>query len=473
MLPEMIGYFAFSIVAAAALARATAPLEITAFSAGLSLALVNFALCLYPAFQLPLAYLGAALLGGLAAPGLLRGPSRARGLRLLGAAAALLFAAVVVGSFVADAKDTIDLARNTVYPGERVAAGGDVAWTRIFGGLYGFFQSEERYPAAWDNVCEASAFLLLFPVPLAHLVFRLGTRRTVAAVEWGLLGYVVLVVTWMWLGWLPSLASITGLRHVPAVRAASGLGLASILWCCVFLSRREDPDDTPATRTKLVWAGAFGALALLFAAWFDRSIPGFLEPRDVVLGCAIAAAGAYTLVGRHVLAFAATVCVPGFLAFGLVNPVAVGLSPILENGLCRKVSALVERDPSARWTVYGDALDADLLKTTGAHVFNGTLVVPPFDDLAVLDPGGGARHVYNRYAHVRLDPVQDPRIAFVPGTSGDRYAISIDPKSVAWRRLGIRYAVLPYRSTDPGFLAVAELVETIPEDRLGIYRYRW
>jgi hypothetical protein len=473
MLPEMIGYGCLAVVAAAALARASTVASVAWTAAALALALVNFALCLYPPFQVAVGYLLVALAAGVLAQGA-RGPREpALARRLLAAAAALLFAFVVVGSFAADAKETVDLVRGTVYPGDRTSAGGDVPWTRVFGGIFGFFLAEHRYPPGWDNVCEASGFLLLFPLPLVHLVSRVRSRKQVRPIEWCLLGYVVLVLSWMRLGWPGPLAGATGFRHVPGVRATLGLGLASILWCCVFLAR-EDDADAPTVRAKLVWASAAAMLALAFALYFRRSVPGFLEPRDVLLGCALSGAAAYTLVGKHTAAFAATVLAPGVLAFGLVNPLAVGLSTVLEDELCRKVQAIVRRDPGARWTVYGNDLYPNLIKTTGAHVFNGTLVVPPFADLAVLDPRGSARTVYNRYAHVGLTPVEGAPTRFEPSPeSGDRYSIRIDPKSDEWRRLGIRYVVLPYPSADRGFLAVAELVETSTEDRLYVYRYRW
>jgi hypothetical protein len=56
---------------------------------------------------------------------------------------------------------------------------------------------------------------------------------------------------------------------------------------------------------------------------------------------------------------------------------------------------------------------------------------------------------------------------------GDAYTMEIDPAADVWSRLGIRYVVLPFASTDPDFLSKAPLVLTLPEEGLWIYRYDW
>jgi hypothetical protein len=122
--------------------------------------------------------------------------------------------------------------------------------------------------------------------------------------------------------------------------------------------------------------------------------------------------------------------------------------------------------------VYGGYMVADLLKTSGANVVNGTKVVPPLDDLRVLDPSGSARPTYNRYAHVDFMPANGTGVSFKL-IHADAYAIAIDPKSELLRELGVGYVALPYAASDPEFLALTRPVATLPEIPLWIYSYRW
>jgi hypothetical protein len=71
----------------------------------------------------------------------------------------------------------------------------------VFGGFFGHLMSEENYPLVWGNVCEASNFVLLFPVAIAAILCRAWRRRSVTALEWGLSAYLVLTFSWLAIGW--------------------------------------------------------------------------------------------------------------------------------------------------------------------------------------------------------------------------------------------------------------------------------
>ena len=99
-------------------------------------------------------------------------------------------------------------------------------------------------------------------------------------------------------------------------------------------------------------------------------------------------------------------------------------------------------------------------------------VLQPLDDLRVIDPKSSGASIYNRYAHIELEPDQGPDVSFSLH-QGDWYIIHITPSSDLLRRLGIRYVVFPQAFTDPAFLATAELVTSVPDASLWIYRYTW
>ncbi len=472
MLPEAVGCVALLLVAAHHLVLSSRRWVIAASALIFALCLLDFALSLYPPFQVPLFHLGIAILVGSLGPRLAMGLGRVNlGFRAGCAILAVSVAGVVLASYYSDARPAIDVMRSTVYPGSRISMGAELTWAQVFGGFYGAFISQESHPEAWGNVCEVSNFVLLFPVPMAALLWQAWHKRRVTALEWSLIVYLVVVFAWLTVRWPYALAVASGFAWTQGPRPLLGLGLASIILCCVFLAKRrvDLPDGSTA---RLFVAIPWLALLVAFALSAGRETGNFATGAQVALASLVPAGVGYLLLTRRRIAFAICVLVPNIWSNGLVNPIAVGLGPILDTELFREVSRIVERDPDARWTVYASYPRANFLKATGAQVFNGTQVVPPLEDLRVIDASPTAARTYNRFAHIELVPRKGSSVTFkLRGI--DRYSIAISPMSDVWRRLGIRYVTLPFAPTSREFLAMTSLVLEQPDARMWVYEYRW
>jgi hypothetical protein len=391
--------------------------------------------------------------------------------------------AVVLAAFYRDAKPAIDLVRGTVYPGARVSSGGELTVAQVFGGFYGFLMSMSNFPAAWSNACEASNFVLLSPVPLAVLAWRAWRKKGTTALEWSLAAYIAVVLAWLTLRWPYALAAATGFGWSSKTRPLLGLGLASVLLCCVYLSKRRD--DLPAgLRGRILVAGSMLALLAAYAVDFSRVTEGFASPAQSILVSLAACGAGYLLLARKKTAFAIGLLLPSIWSFGIVNPVVQGLGPIIDTKLFKEVSAIVAKDPDARWAVFGrwaqigsirgdgiGYLKADFIKATGARVFNGTKVVPPLDDLRAIDPNSAAAWTYNRYAHVGLVPHDGPEVEFTQSAE-DAYTISIDPVGSDFGKLGIRYVALPAAVANQEFRDATSLVLQLTDSWMWVYEYR-
>lgn len=261
MLPEMVGCFALAVVATHYIARSADRRVVLGAGAVLAASLLAFTFCLYPPFQIPLIFLGIALLVGSLLPHRDR-IKRDWPVRAATLAVTALVVVVLLAVFCAEMKTTFDAIRNTVYPGSRVSQGGEVSVTRLFAGFFGFFMSETSYPSAWLNVCEASSFVLLFPVLVVWFGWRLARRR-VGPMEWSLLVYCLAVTLWVVVGWPSVLASVTGFRFVPSTRAILGPGLAGILWCCVFVADRSEEHGGDLAARSILVAVSVLSLAIL------------------------------------------------------------------------------------------------------------------------------------------------------------------------------------------------------------------
>ncbi len=472
MLPETVGCVALLLVSLHYLALSSRRWVIAAAALVSACCLLGSVLSLYPPFQVPLFHLGIAVLVGSLGPRLVAGAQR-RDLAFRSGCAvlALSVAAAAVAFYYRDAEPAIDLMRATVYPGSRMSSGGEVTLAQVFGGFYGVLMSQESYPRVWENVCEASSFILLFPVPAAALVWRAWRKERATALEWSLSAYVVVVLAWMTLRWPHALAVVTGFGLSPGKRSLLGVGLASIILCCVFLAKRR-VDLPRGLGPRLVVAASMLALLMALALDFAHVTGNFATGGQAVLVSLVALGAGYLLLARKRIAFAVCLLVPSVWSYGLVNPVSVGLGPILDTRLFQQVSRIVDRDPDARWIVYGGFVTADLIKATGAQVFSGTKVVPPLEDLRVLDPKSTAAPTYNRSAHIELVPEKGSEVVFTL-VQADWYRITIDPMSDAWRRLGIRYVALPFAAADREFLETTALVLELPDSGVWVYKYPW
>jgi hypothetical protein len=467
LLPETIGCVALAIVAAHYLVLARRRWVVALAAVACFVCAANVALALYPPYQVPLLYLGATVGAASLGPRLRFGGGGVVS-RLALAGLVVAGVLVVLLLFYRDAREGIALMRGTVYPGSRLVAGGSLTLAQVFGGFFTFFMSPERFPAAWENICEASNFLLLFPVPMAALAWQRWRGRAVSVVEWALLGYIVVLLAWTIVGWPRWLAVASGFGLSQPVRSLVGLGVASIVLCCIFLAKpAAELPARPGARL-LVVAGI--ATFLLLYAWdFNRVTAGFATGGQVALLVLVGTAAACLLLVRQRLAFAACVLLPHLWSYALVNPVAVGLGPVLQAKAFRQLSEVVAAEPDARWVAYGDISSATLQKMAGARVWNGINIIPPLADWRVIDPEGRGMEVYNRYGYIRLIPEQDAVVG-LSAVRNDLYEMRVDPKSGVWRALGIRYVVLPKASTDAEFVAKTTLVRQLP--RAWIYRLR-
>jgi hypothetical protein len=470
--PEMLGYLALGLVAAHYVALSERAWVIAVAALAVLACGLGFALTFYPPFQIPLFYLGVAILAGSLGPRLLAGEAaKYLRLRVAAFAAAILLAGTLLALYYQEAKPTIELMRGTVYPGSRIGTGGDVTIVQLFSGFYGFFMSETDFPKVWVNVCRASNFVLLFPIPAAVILGRAWQRQTSSALEWSLVAYLAVVCLWMLVGGPRFLAVATGFGMSHTVRWLVGVGLGSILLCCVFLARRQE-EQPSKTSPGLVAGAVIVALLLLYSWTFNRETDGFASADIIVPAIVISGLAGYYLLARERKAFAICILTPSVLIFTWVNPVAVGLGPILEARPFREARQIVSREPDARWISYVSVENANLLKAAGARVFNGTNFVPPLEDLRVLDPDSSDNTAYNRYAHVRLAPAHGHDATFVLHRF-ELYTIQISPASNLWRQMGIRYVVLSEKAKDAEFLRAASLVHALPGEKMWVYRYNW
>lgn len=452
-LPELLIAFALATTGGIYLLFAARKRFIALGAALVAYAVLSLLLHVYPPFIVPMAFLGATLLVGLALePGAAAAVRRRIGWRALCLGVALLLVGLVGGHYVSDAMDAIEVMANTRYPGRRVSESGDLSWPRL---MYGYFEAlrvgEHRLPLPPTNASEASSFIVLAPlllllVPLSALLKRRNAVLAALAI------YCAVVGLWITVP-LPeaveTFLQAIGWSWSPPVRSVLGFGLASIITVVVLFARIRDGSVElyPVGARAMVPLLVVSCL-LLFGWGLHKVDPEFFRPKVIlaaaVLG-AIMAAG--VALGRvRVLALGLGLAIAPAL---LVNPLLSGLSSVLE----KPVLNAAKRQGNARgdrWVVVGDFVFSQGLKASGLEVLTGSQMIPNHASARVLDPAGRFEEIWNRYAHIALRSEPGRREAAYELISPDLYAISLDVCGHALPELGVTHVAytVPVPSAD-------------------------
>ena len=467
MLPELVASWAVCVGCAAQFFKAAIWWRKVCAFFGFVFFGINFVLCLYPPFQIPLCWLGVVFLIGL---WYANQKDRRDALGLLWLGTALAAIALILVPFWFDVRGTLDIVANTVYPGRRRSLGGDLSFLKIFSGVIGFFQIEEAQPRVYDNICEASNFYPFWvPVALAIFVARVRHKILVSPLFLAL-GSFLVAMTLYCAAKLPFLfmrASL--LSFATEKRALLAIGLANIFFCCLFFDRYRE--RILSNRSAAVIGSAFwlAIAALLWTLWKEDPI-FFSKKLRIALPLAInGALLALFFWERSRQWTPAALVTLLYLSNAGINPIMRGLSPLIDSPAFSAIGKIHAAEPDAKWIVYDSRYFAQLVKASGTSVFNGTKIVPDLPFLYQLDPGGAHDWIYNRYANIVCEL---PRYGYQVSAglaNPDLYIWFLAPDLPTLQKAGYKYALFP--SAWPGAASCGfSLREKIEPGNLWVYR---
>lgn len=355
----------------------------------------GFALTLYPAWEIPMAYVTAALLIGVlvAERHHLRWTPK-KDVPILGAGILLL--AVGLGYVMVKSSDAISAVMNTSYPGSRISTGG--------GGLLLLGRSPISYITPYLAQSAAttlraggpdagSMFIDLFPLGIILTAWVLFREKTRDAVLIALAVPAVLLGAYTCFGFPEWLARITVMGNSMALRCAVVLGLLNLLMLfrAVALMRR-----------RMNWAASLavaGVCSIAITIMCRFSEPEIMGTLKCLLVLGVIFIGMLAFLSRKSVVIATFCCFTALMAGLPVNPMQQGIAPITDNAVIRTVRQVVEEDPKARWFAAVD-WQSNMMAFAGAHTIDATNTYPNPELWDVLDPDGSDRDVWNRYAHM-------------------------------------------------------------------------
>lgn len=466
MMPEMLASWAVALVCVLQLFRSGNLGTRVTYFVILVIAVVNFSLCFYPPFQIPLGYLGLAVVVSWL------WQNKNETLRWRGGCVDLTLAAIAVTAvlvpYIYECQPTFQLVAHTIYPGRRRTHGGQLSIRDTFNGLLGFFNWSERdYLRTRENPSEASNFypLWLFLVPGATAsMFR---KRAGRATELAVAACLTLFTLYAFFPFPEWLCKYTLLSFVTGTRVILSVGVAGILLVTLHFAR--EPSIAGTRRS----TPAFVSLGVIIVE-FLLSRPGNEAFLNTWRSISLLALNSI-LVALYFFApfrlFAATFLLALSLNNGLVNPIASGLGPLLEATPAEAVRDIAKRDPDGKWVTFSTAWLPQFLKAQGAEVVNGLNVVPDLQLCHQLDPTRQYESIYNRYAFMILERAMDHEEPAFRALNPSAYILRISARDPVLLSYGVRYEVfsheIPPTETDQ-----MQLVSSFPANRIWIYHVK-
>lgn len=436
-MPEMLAMLFFSLWSIAVVFRTASKWKAVAAAIILLFALLQFVLCCYPRFQIPLGYVALLLLVSGAAG------KPAREFRLLRFACfggTLLIALALLSIWYGEVAGLIHRIAQLKYPGQMLSTGGDFPWLQLFAPFLEYSMTEQNYPRVAMNVCEAAGFLFIAPLLLA-LFARDAIQRRVDRLFAGCVIGAVLLLIFMLAGIPVWLARASGWSQVYGARALLPLGIVSTVGLFRYLSR--DVQEARRARDLSLFC-VLGVALVLLLQHVNVLLQRFTDLPGVCAAAVFFALVTMSIWSHRVTATCTLLVIPLLVVTGLTNPINKGLRGLTRSSLRGKFAELQHANPAAKWLVLSRSgrgpMISHLIESTGAPVLGSARITPDDEMLRVLDPTAASKEITERYANISFVPSADtaPRFEL---TFINSYTIHLPLRPELFDALQVSYIV--------------------------------
>lgn len=346
--------------------------------------------------------------------------------------------------------DVIAQVVGTAYPGERLNAGGGG-----FGQLFRWLPS--LLNALWasevtPNACELTGFFVITPIGLLFCLVTILRSHRIDSVLVGIFIVEFLLVCYVVFGLPNFVATITLLSHSLPERVGQVLGICDliVLLRVTYLTRASRNCGVYETDSFAYMIGciAIGVLALITSIILALIANNMQNLR--LFFCALLFVFLLPLVWgvfRVLIWGEATVLLTASIAISIagmcINPIQRGLNSLTQSDEYVGVAGISSEYNESLWAAENATL-GQLCIAAGARCLNCVNVYPNVETWRKLDPKEESYEIYNRYAHISLalsDDVDQPVFSLL---QADAFEVRLTPDDL--KTLGVDF----YISTSPG-----------------------
>ncbi len=420
---------------------------------------------MYPAWQVPLFYVFAAMGIGLFV--LSKKPDtipqkkhpKHNNKALIGFFTSLVIVIAAVALSISSSWETIQIVSNTAYPGERFETGGGLA-TQLFNygsSVYSAISSIGVEP----NVCEQAAFYSLAPLGIVLSALVLFKKRDPLLVALLLVQAFFLVYG---LFGLPAILSkLTLMSNVPTSRLIMAVGFIDIVVLARALTLIKKID---LSKTMIISSVALSCCIGLVLCELAPSIDlgktkGFLVAASFIFAFIAIHQFLQNKKGNGYPLLVFSIAIVGISGF-CVNPIQQGSSFLNEIPEIKQIQIINEQEQGI-WV--GDrAIEGQACILAGAPSINSINAYPNNELWQLIDPSGENKDIYNRYAHIKIN-LKDEGPAEFTLKYADAFTVTLTIADL--KKLGVNYL---FTAKDYSDLMQTDSQMTLIS-QIGNYRY--
>lgn len=400
------------------------------FSLMFAFSAIGFALVIYPAFQVPLAYLILVFMAVIYF-GMFKRPKLKKDDYIF-VSMIILIIGIVLGQFLLTSMDAIKATLETVYPGKRVSTGGGVELFR-----YSEFMINTYTPFRdinYLNNCEVSSFINFFIGSV--IVLFVAISKKVKNIGIGIALFIVALLQFIWtvVPFNETIAKITFLSYVPTDRMMLMFNFTAMLlsiWAIGVIFREKIISPLVGGIIAVVNFSVY-ALLILKSPYRD-----YTNLRYLIILFAIYLIINVSIFVRWKMVFFIAMSVLIFMSGMTVNPVVKGVGGIYNKTLSKAIIEIEENDPDSVWLAEGEETKGEFIYANGAKAINGTHFYPALSTWKKISEDYDDEIIYNRYAHVKISLTTDE----TKFSLGNADAFEIDLNIEELKTLNIKYII--------------------------------
>lgn len=424
---------------------------------------IGFVLVLYPAHQVPLAYLILFWLFGTLIHYRKKIILDIWDLPIIiGGLGIITF---ILLYFYHTSKDAIEATMNTIYPGHREASGGGRPLSDYFLFLTNWKIPFKNFNFHGTNNSEVASYFNFFPLTILlspFIVFsKQGKEEKYIGAILGL--FCCFIFGWTFFGYSHGVAKVLLLTYVTSTRGLVTLGFASVLLSLWMINFLWEYGHMP------YWIKLIFLVIIMGVATYSvvSSIMGmYFNYFEIIMTLVVFGLIMFCLLFKRKKMFLWLMLVIVLISGITVNPVVKGIGAIEKKTLAEEIVKIKKEDPKALWLS-----EADLYNFTpalGVKTVNSVRFYPDMKLWKKIDPKHKHEDVYNRYAHVRAF-VTDDKTKFHLDRP-DNFTVNIN--FIDCKKLGIDYVISKRPLEDYNALNYAqfERVYGPDKDKWSIYK---
>lgn len=401
---------------------------------GLVICAGGYIMVLYPAWQIPMAYVFLALAVWVMVEN--RKNCKINYKDIISIIVAILVLVGCMGYIFSQSMDTIKTVMNTVYPGSRAVTGGDMLKKYVSYLMNPFLAFKESGIEA--NTCEAAVMFTLFPIGILLAGYQLIKEKKKDILLVCLMISYVFLSLYCVFGFPEIVAKLTLLSKSQSKRVMMAVGFMDILILLRSLAMIKKP--IISRKSTLMVATIITIILVDLCERWNSQYVNFI----MCICMAIMSLYLCYFALRYQAKYAKYLLASGMIfvmvmAGATVNPIRKGVGVVYDSDIIKAVQEINAKEEGKWITEELGFPIANYLLMAGVSVINCTNTYPDMERWQQIDQENKYEDVYNRYAHIGIkirkeESEYEEKFKLM---NSDAFDVYIVPKEL--EKLGVKY----------------------------------